>query len=62
MAVIEFVDETEAATAAHAEIYDEWVVATIKGENGNVNRHCIPRERIEQIVGHKSGDDVSIKS
>lgn len=61
MAVIEFNDDSEDVTATHAEVHGEWVVARIQGENDNINRHCIPQDRIKQIVGHSSGDDLTLE-
>jgi hypothetical protein len=62
MTVVEFTDDTDNKDATHVEVHDEWIVARIEGSNGNINRHCIPRERIKQVVGHRSGDDLTIES
>lgn len=61
MTVVEFTDDTESKTATHVEVHDEWIVARIEGSDGNMNRHCIPRERIKQLVGVSSGDDLTIE-
>lgn len=62
MAVIDFVDKTESLSATHAEVHDEWVIARVTSEDGETERHCFPRERIERIVGVGSGDDVTVES
>lgn len=61
MTVVEFTDDTDDETATHVEVHGEWIVARIKESDGNVNRHCIPRDRIKQLVGVSSGDDLTIE-
>lgn len=62
MAVIEFHDDRDDVGAFNAELHDEWVVAMIEDEDdGELYRHCIPRDDIKQVVGHKSGDDIDLK-
>lgn len=59
MAVIQFTDDRDDESAFHVEIHDEWILAEIENQSGEeLERHTIPREQVERVIGHQSGDDL----
>jgi hypothetical protein len=63
MAIIVFDDDdTEDKSAMNATVYDEWVMAMIEEEDGEQAQYCIPRDNVRYIIGHASGDDLTMES
>lgn len=62
MAVINFRDDTDPLTATRAEIRGRWVDAMVETDGGDIERFCIPFDKIDEIVGVSSGDDIDFNN
>lgn len=58
MAVVEFKDDQENADADRVEIKGSWVMALVRGADGDLHQHWYPTERVKRVMGHKNGDDI----
>lgn len=60
MTTIEFKDEMSPMTAERVEIHGDWVIADVETDEGDIERHWIPGDRIKQIIGATDEDAVMI--
>lgn len=60
MATIQFKDEMSPMIAEDVEIHGDWVIADVLTDEGDQERHWIPRDRIKQVIGEKNEGAITI--
>lgn len=61
MVTIEFKDEMSPTVAEHVEVHDEWIIADVETDAGEIERHCVPSDRVKQVVGAKGDGDITLE-